>query len=94
MAPSGTLVLRPVELREKQNMPLEESTLPDRHDKNIEKVFPVFGHRFVAKVRMVMFKDESLWQAFNEFVYCAVDRDFIWGFGKQAIHCFLCNLSG
>ena len=50
MAPSGTLVLRPVELREKQNMPLEESTLPDRHDKNIEKVFPVFGHRFVAKV--------------------------------------------
>ena len=53
MAPSGTLVLRPVELRDKK-MPIEESTMPDRHDKNIEKVFPVFGHRFVAKVRVVM----------------------------------------
>ena len=55
MAPSGTLVLRPfVELREKQKMPFEESTMPDRHDKNIEKVFPVFGHRFVAKVGVVI----------------------------------------
>ena len=93
MAPSGTLVLRTVELRDKK-MPIEESTMPDRHDKNIEKVFPVFGHRFVAKVSGNVFQDESLWQAFNEFVYCAVDRDFIWGFGKQAIRCFLCNLSG
>ena len=53
MTPSGTLVLRPagaVEHPEDPQMPLEESTMPDRHDKNIEKVFPVFGHRFVAKV--------------------------------------------
>ena len=37
----------------------------------------------------MQFQDESrsLLQAFNEFVYCAVDRDFIWGFGKQAINC-------
>ena len=53
MTPSGTLVLRPagaVEHPEDPQMPLEENTMPDRHDKNIEKVFPVFGHRFVAKV--------------------------------------------
>ena len=53
MTPSGTLVLRPAgaaEHPEDPQMPLEESTMPDRHDKNIEKVFPVFGHRFVAKV--------------------------------------------
>ena len=31
-------------------MPEEENTLPSRFDRNIEKVYPVLGHRFVAKV--------------------------------------------
>ena len=87
MTPSGTLVLRPAgaaEHPEDPQMPLDESTMPDRHDKNIEKVFPVFGHRFVAKVGRNIQKQVFLFlQAFNQFVYCAVDRDFIWGFGKQ-----------
>ena len=56
MDPSGTLVLRLAgaggDEREKQ---MEESTMPNRHDRNIEKVFPVFGHRFVAKVVLAVF---------------------------------------
>ena len=91
MTPSGTLVLRQagaVEHPEDPQMSLEENTMPDRHDKNIEKVFPVFGHRFVAKVGRNIERQIFLFlQAFNQFVYCAVDRDFIWGFGKQVIHC-------
>ena len=31
-------------------MPEEENPLPSRFDRNIEKVYPVLGHRFVAKV--------------------------------------------
>ena len=82
MTPSGTLVLRPAGAVEHPEDP--QSTMPDRHDKNIEKVFPVFGHRFVAKVGRNIEKQIFVFpQAFNQFVYCAVDRDFIWGFGKQ-----------
>ena len=52
--------------------------------------FSSFWPQICGKGGLAMqFQDESrsLLQAFNEFVYCAVDRDFIWGFGKQAIHC-------
>jgi len=80
MTPSGTLVLRLAGAVRQGENPIEESTMPNRHEKNIEKVFPVFGHRFVAK-------------AFNEFVYCAVDRDFIWGFGKQGLSCEQCGMT-
>ena len=50
MTPSGTLVLRLAGAVRQGENPIEESTMPNRHEKNIEKVFPVFGHRFVAKV--------------------------------------------
>ena len=33
-----------------QKMSEEENPLPSRFDRNIEKVYPVLGHRFVAKV--------------------------------------------
>ena len=74
-------------------MPEEENTLPSRFDRNIEKVYPVLGHRFVAKVGIHLPWWWQLFvlfflQAFKQFVYCAVDREFIWGFGKQVICCF------
>ena len=50
MTPSGTLVLRMAGAAKHGEKQIEESTMPNRHDRNIEKVFPVFGHRFVAKV--------------------------------------------
>ena len=75
-------------------MPEEENPLPSRFDRNIEKVYPVLGHRFVAKVgryshsMVVTIICVFFLQAFKQFVYCAVDREFIWGFGKQVICCF------
>ena len=82
MSPSGILN---IDVKDVEEAPMEEefgeylSTV--MRQQNIKKIYIVNGHQFVATVRQGGI--QCCCQAFTEFTYCAVDREFIWGFGKQ-----------
>ena len=79
MKPCGSLILEVSEW-----VDAEEEEIIKRGG-NVEKVFPVKGHKFVPTVKfcgiIVMTLNDR--QAFRQPVFCAMCEKFIWGFGKQ-----------
>ena len=84
MKPSGSLIL---EVSPWVDAGEEEV---NKRGKNVEKVFPVKGHKFRPTVgfdqRQTNIFDD--FQAFRQPVFCAMDENFIWGFGKQVFCLF------
>ena len=79
MTPCGSLILEVSEWVDAD----EEEII--KRGGNVEKVFPVKGHKFVPTVEfcgiIVMTLNDR--QAFRQPVFCAMCEKFIWGFGKQ-----------
>lgn len=79
--PSGTLVLRPPGSDQGEDIRREEeNTLPSRFDRNIEKVYPVLGHRFVATVSI---HKPWWWQL---FIFLSGLQTFCLLCGGQGVH--------
>ena len=79
MNPCGSLILEVSEW-----VDAEEEEIIKRGG-NVEKVFPVKGHKFVPTVKFcgIIVMTLNDWQAFRQPVFCAMCEKFIWGFGKQ-----------
>ena len=78
MKPCGSLILEVSEWVDAD----EEEII--KRGGNVEKVFPVKGHKFVPTVKLcgLIFTLNDR-QAFRQPVFCAMCEKFIWGFGKQ-----------
>ena len=79
MTPCGSLILEVSEWVDAD----EEEII--KRGGNVEKVFPVKGHKFVPTVKFcgIIINTLNDQQAFRQPVFCAMCEKFIWGFGKQ-----------